>query len=62
MIIVKNGMNNKKQKNSIHFVVQVDDVNSSNTDNLVIKNTNITNIERYRQLVDFLDSPNILRF
>jgi hypothetical protein len=48
--------------NSVHLVGGLLGVNSNKTDNLVIKNTDITNIDKYKQLVVFLDSPNILRF
>ena len=62
IIIPNNGTNERKDINSIHFVVQVDGVNSSNINNLVTRNTDITNIDRYNEILDFLDNPNITSF
>ena len=62
IITPNNGTNRSKDINSTHFVAQVDGENSSNINNLVTKNTDITNIERYSEILDFLDNPIIKSF
>jgi hypothetical protein len=63
LIIDQNkGINKINETNSVHLVSELLGTHSVNTKNLVIKNTDITKTDKNKQLVVFLDSPNILRF
>ena len=62
MIDQNNGINNKNEINSVHLISELLGTHSVNTNNLMIKNTDITKTDKNKQLAVFLDSPNILRF